>query len=201
VTIKVFLDCEFTEFEQPKLISIALVTENNERSFYAELTNTYTINDCSEFVVSIVLPLLDAKPLTLPLTDYTNVYARMSFDECRIHLMKWFELLNDESCIFNDVPQFDFTLLSSLFVEQWPEQLSLYCETICSSTADGEELYEKSTIQLFKNGFREHHSLDDARVMSKAYHAMQVSGIKTASQQYITSVGLKHLSNRKIQNN
>lgn len=198
MTIKVFLDTEFTEFEQPKLISIALVTEDNQRSFYAELTATYTVDDCSEFVVVVVLPLLDAKPITLPITDPSNVHAQMTFGECKVHLMKWFEEIEDSTCIYNDAPNFDFTLFCSLFTERWPTRLSLYCERISASTMDGQERYENTTRESFKNGFREHHSLDDARVMSKAYQSMQIADKSAPSQQYIMSVGLMHLINSKI---
>lgn len=198
MTIKVFLDCEFTEFEQPKLISLALVTEDNDHSFYAELTDTYLITDCSEFVVNTVLPLLDAKLIKQPLIDYTHVHAQMTFDECRFHLMKWLEKTDAQLSIYNDAPHFDFSLLSNFFTEKWPDRLSLYCETIVASTIDGQERYDKTTLELFENGFRQHHSLDDAKVMSKAYQAMKIADANAPSSQYIMNIGIMHLINRKI---
>jgi hypothetical protein len=59
--VKLFLDCEFTQLNKDtKLISLALVTETRDE-FYVELTDTYAIEDCSEFVVQHVLPQLDTQ--------------------------------------------------------------------------------------------------------------------------------------------
>lgn len=55
-TLKIFLDCEFTQLNQAsKLISLALVSESGEE-FYVELTDTYSFEDCSDFVIQNVLP-------------------------------------------------------------------------------------------------------------------------------------------------
>ena len=63
-TLSVFFDTEFTKFrsanDEPKLISIGLVAEDG-REFYAELLDTWGISDCSQFVISVVLELLDNK--------------------------------------------------------------------------------------------------------------------------------------------
>ncbi|MFA4834792.1 MAG: hypothetical protein WC749_01795 [Dehalococcoidia bacterium] len=57
--MKLFLDCEFTQLNQDtKLISLALVSEARDE-FYVELTDTYKIEDCSDFVIQHVLPQLD----------------------------------------------------------------------------------------------------------------------------------------------
>jgi len=57
--LKIFLDCEFTQLNQySKLISLALVSQSGEE-FYVELTNTYSLDDCSDFVIQNVLPQLD----------------------------------------------------------------------------------------------------------------------------------------------
>jgi len=50
----IFLDTEFTQFDRPDLISIALVGEDG-REFYAERTD-YHRDACSEFVRKEVLP-------------------------------------------------------------------------------------------------------------------------------------------------
>lgn len=49
--MKIFLDCEFTQLNQEsRLISLALVAESGEK-FYVELTDTYSVEDCSDFVI------------------------------------------------------------------------------------------------------------------------------------------------------
>lgn len=173
MTINVFLDCEFTNFDQPKLISIALVTEDGKQSFYAELTDTYSQSDCSEFVIQHVLPLLDAKEFSLPETGgYSNVHAKMTFAQCSEYLSRWFDYLDDKVVVFNDAPHYDFTLLTEVLYDHWPAQLRKKCHQIASRTIEGQERYEKTTEEEFKKGFRQHHALDDAKVMILAYKAM-----------------------------
>lgn len=63
--VRLFLDTEFTHFGTPgksdaRLLSIALIDEEG-RSFYAECTG-WQPQDCSDFVRSHVLPVLDHTP-------------------------------------------------------------------------------------------------------------------------------------------
>ena len=54
--MKLFLECEFTQLNQhTKLISQGLVSEAGDE-FYVELTDTYQVADCSDFVIQNVLP-------------------------------------------------------------------------------------------------------------------------------------------------
>ena len=75
----IFLDTEFTDRSNPKLVSIGLVDLSGNRTFYAELTDTYSPEDCSPFVRAEVLPLL------------AGVEARMTAQQCRQELAKWIE--------------------------------------------------------------------------------------------------------------
>lgn len=55
-----YLDTEFTRLDlDRRLISLALV-EPAGAEFYVELLDGWTLADCSEFVVDIVLPQLDS---------------------------------------------------------------------------------------------------------------------------------------------
>ena len=57
--MKVCLDCELTQLNRDtKLISLALVSEGGPE-FYVELTDTYQVADCSDFVIQNVLPQLN----------------------------------------------------------------------------------------------------------------------------------------------
>lgn len=173
MTINVFLDCEFTNFDQPKLISIALVTEDSKLSFYAELTDTYTREDCSDFVIETVLPLLDAKDLSLPDNGgYSHVHAKITFAQCSEYLKRWIDYLDDKVVIFNDAPHYDFTILTEVLYDNWPAQLRKKCHQITSKTIEGQKRYEKATEEGFDNGYRQHYALDDAKVMILAYKAM-----------------------------
>ncbi|GAB1392369.1 hypothetical protein MASR1M60_05320 [Rhodocyclaceae bacterium] len=79
--IRVFLDTEFTCFENPKLISLALVAETGQE-FYAELTDGWSQRDCSHFVLDEVLPLLTVQPKD-----------RVMRTELKKRLIDWFEQL------------------------------------------------------------------------------------------------------------
>jgi len=55
--MNLFLDTEFTDFQQPDLISLGLVSECGGYEFYAE-RNDFDLARCSDFVQSAVLPKL-----------------------------------------------------------------------------------------------------------------------------------------------
>ncbi|MGF6935738.1 hypothetical protein OKW41_004900 [Paraburkholderia sp. UCT70] len=59
-----FLDTEYTGFGQrtPRLISPGIVAEDASREFYIEFSDTWQIEDCSDFVKREVLPLLEGAP-------------------------------------------------------------------------------------------------------------------------------------------
>lgn len=55
----IFIDTEFTNFKNPELISIGLVSNDWQHEFYAELP--IDESKCSDFVIQTVLPLLGKK--------------------------------------------------------------------------------------------------------------------------------------------
>ena len=55
-----FLDCEFTNFRRPGLISIGLVDASDERCFYG-VVEDFDKAACSDFVRKTVLPKLHAR--------------------------------------------------------------------------------------------------------------------------------------------
>jgi hypothetical protein len=58
VAVLIFFDTEFSDLSiAPRLVSIGLISED-ERTFYAELSNTYEPKDCGSFTQETVLPLL-----------------------------------------------------------------------------------------------------------------------------------------------
>lgn len=58
--MKLFLDCEFTEYEG-HLISMALVADNGDE-FY-EVVN-FNSDDCNSWVLDNVVPILNKQPIT-----------------------------------------------------------------------------------------------------------------------------------------
>ena len=149
--MRLFLDTEFTNLvPDNKLISIALVDDNGEY-FYAELTDTYTVNDCSDFVKEIVLPILKGG-------EY-----RMSSYDCCLKLGHWIE--ERGSCILAcDNPGWDIPHLKFILRDLWPENLKR--NTIYQVYVP----YDLETQIVIENNYDVHNALDDALVMMKATH-------------------------------
>lgn len=149
--MKLFLDTEFTDLvPHNKLISIALVDENEEY-FYAELTDTYSIDDCSEFVKKEVLPYLRGG-------EY-----KMTFNECALRLGNWIELRNEKCIVGSDAVSWDMPHLEKLLSVLWPENLDRHQIHM---------VYVPDLIEdelLLKYQFVIHNALDDAMLMAKAY--------------------------------
>ena len=148
--MKLFIDTEFTNLiPGNKLISIALVDEN-ENYFYAELTDTYTLDQCSNFVKSNVLPLLRGGKY------------RMSFNECVLKISEWIENRGVECIIASDNPSWNLPHLIKLLEVLWPENLirNIIYPVIISNSV-------KENI-IFENNYHIHNALDDALTMKKA---------------------------------
>lgn len=149
--MKLFLDTEFSKLEPgAKLISIALVNEN-EDFFYAELVDTYTLQDCSDFVISDVLPFLKG-----------GKYKMTSYD-CSFKMGNWIEDQGD--CIIaSDAPSWDIPHLHRLLEGHWPTNLSrdqiYYSERVPVHI-------EEDLILDYR--YNKHNALDDALIMKKFY--------------------------------
>ncbi len=173
---RIFFDTEFTDLigiaQDPALISIGLITEDGARSFYAELTDAYTIEQCSVFVRVGVLPLLDAPELSLEL-NYTAIYARMTAIQCRGLLAEWLEQAGCHVELWSDAPQFDWHFIVELFHGQaWPNNLALAPRScipgdkalLSARPIRVEEVYSRQH-------YRRHHALDDAKVNREVWVA------------------------------
>ncbi len=150
--MKIFVDTEFTDLTKDnKLISIALVCENG-KSFYAELTDTYSIRDCSDFVKAEVLPKLIGG-------DY-----RCTFAQCSRDLVHWIHSLEGyDDILAMDAIRWDMPHVESLIGHDWPETLrrrEAYKFMIPYKT---EELLQQEF------NFKPHNALHDAMLMKLAY--------------------------------
>jgi hypothetical protein len=108
--MKVFLDCEFTQLNcDTKLISLALVSEAGHE-FYVELTDTYQVADCSDFVIQNVLPQLN-----LPVHGQTLVEAQAS-------LLAFLGGLEGLVEVCSDAPEWDWDFFCQLAYlnNRWP---------------------------------------------------------------------------------
>lgn len=154
--MKIFLDCEFTQLNQDsKLVSLALVSESG-KEFYVELTDTYSFEDCSDFVIQYVLPQLE-----LPRYGQSLVEARAS-------LRRFLGGFNEELEVCSDAPHWDWGFFHDLACadhQPWPVQV-LHQPTNLTSlfnqvNAEALEQVELSDLP--------HHALLDARMLAELF--------------------------------
>ena len=157
----IFLDTEFTDLiPGNRLISIGAVSEDG-REFYAELSDTYSVAQCNEFVKKEVLPKLEGGK------------ARSSEMELALSFGNWLEDFSPERVkIVTDSRDWDWPWIASLFSTPgtWPTNLSKtprFCRL------------PKTSSMIRDNGqWRHHHALDDAKVARLAYLFHESDGLE-----------------------
>lgn len=147
--MRLYLDCEFTELSAAaKLISLALVGPDG-REFYVEVIDTWRKDDCSEFVIEIVLPQLWGGEYAMPII------------EARAALLRFLATYDEELEIVTDAPVYDWELFCELAYHdgKWPKNVRNFPTdtTTLTATNDGEEL--------------PHHALLDARIIASMFTA------------------------------
>lgn len=150
MSLKIFIDTEFTDFIHTSLISIGMVAESGEE-FYAEVP--FPENECSDFVRVAVLPLLGKEP-----------HAACEFEQLRGLILSWIEIVRprgEEIEICFDYPT-DWDLLVDALDYRLPE----WCRPRLISANINELLlysFQKET------GLPSHHALYDARANRYAF--------------------------------
>lgn len=156
--IKVYFDTEFTNFRkygnEPKLISLGCVSERGDE-FYCELSDTYQVDDCSDFVLSTVLPMLN------------DSVAKLTEVQVAIQLKSWVERFKAEVLFVSDAPRYDWPFIQSMFVcNGWPDNLMKKCFWVDFKSNEHERFYENQLSQYWiQNPKLRHHSLEDAKGM------------------------------------
>lgn len=149
--MKVVIDCEFTQLNpNSKLISMALVAEDG-REQYFELNDSYTISDCSEFVIERVLPKL------------TGDQDSMSTEDARNRLLGFLEKF-DSVDIMSDAPVWDWEFFCSMAYHQgkWPNNVS-------NRPVNLIDLYNEKDVHVDNAPELPHHALLDARLLMNYY--------------------------------
>lgn len=157
--IRVFFDTEFTDLGiDPRLISIGLVSEDGERSFYAELTDTYQPKDCGDFAREAVLPLLQGDAVRLPWAELGR------------RLAAWLEAFCGPVKLATDSMAWDWPWIQEIFGElgTWPANVDGKPEILGQSTE-----FCLAVENAFAAGLRRHHALDDAKANRLAMLAVR----------------------------
>ena len=144
----VFLDTEFTNFDDPHLISIGLASSKDEE-FYAE--THYPDASCSDFVHKVVIPLL-------------SLTHQLSHEQLRMEILEWFNgIRGTDPVVVCFDSHYDETLFRRLFQNTPPSFLifrGIGSQHINALMRD--EFY-------FKNGLIEHHALSDAKALRYSF--------------------------------
>ena len=160
---RVFLDCEFTGFVDPQLLSLALVLSDTE-SFYGELHIPTESREINQFVDEHVLTQWGRVPTAYPTS---NGMAQA--------LSSWLLWLNADKVVVHYDYHADMDLLEELLKkadlwETWEKTLVpthvgyLYGD-------DRVEPFMKRCwdIEEVRTGLKPHHALADARVLRQAF--------------------------------
>lgn len=156
--MRVFFDTEFTELGiDPRLISIGLISEDGQREFYAELSDTYTIEDCGDFARMAVIPKL------------TGAEVRISLAELGDRLDAWFTAFGEPITLATDSLAWDWPWIQEIFYDRvWPENVAPTPE-IVGQTPEFARAVEAAVTQ---HRLRRHHALDDAKANRLAWIAV-----------------------------
>jgi hypothetical protein len=155
MSLKVFIDTEFTDFVDPHLISLGMSAESGEE-FYVEVP--YPEKRCSEFVRETVIPLLGHIP-----------DSACSLDDLRIRIIVWVEIVKQrdeevEIC-------FDYETDWDLFVTAMDNRVPPWCRR---------RLVEHNINELLRFDFHqryklpEHHALYDAMANRYAFRELML---------------------------
>lgn len=162
----IFFDTEFTDLGlDPRLISIGLVAEDGERTFYAELADTYQDKDCGDFARLAVLPLLAGGDAVLTLRELGE------------RLLAWLEAFGEPVTLACDSLAWDWPWVQEIFgeLEAWPANLARKPHIL------GQNIDLNLAIeQAFASGLRRHHALDDAKANRFGWVAIVGEGEEAA---------------------
>lgn len=153
--VRVFADTEFTSnFGDGVLISAGLVAEDG-RECYVELSDGWTMDECTLFVRSVVLPLMDHDPKT--------TFTRESAADV---VAAWLRDLGEVEIV---VDAQDDEYLLKLLLGQRVEDLSIAWRYLTWSSGSEALAFDQHIETMFESVRHRHHALVDARVLRDAY--------------------------------
>lgn len=156
--MKLFLDCEFTQLNKStKLISLALVAENGQE-FYVELTDTYLVEDCSDFVIQNVLPQLNLLEHGQTLTEAQGA------------LLAFLSRLEGSLEVCSDAPEWDWDFFCQLVYvhHRWPLNVISQATNLLRlfRNLEADDIGDMTIPEL------PHHALLDARLLAGLYREL-----------------------------
>lgn len=163
--MKLFFDTEFTGLHKnTTLISVGIVSED-ERKFYAELTD-YDRNQCNDWIKENVLSnlLLDGMGVGIGETpdDPSTVMVRGDSQYVSQELNNWLSQF-DEIQFVSDVCHYDFVLLIDLITNggtalDIPENISPVCHDVNQDIAEYYGLIDSEAFDENREEIMEEHA-------------------------------------------
>lgn len=159
----VFLDTEFSGWSDSQLLSIGLVDQSGNQSFYAEISG-FDIRDCSDFVRFSVLPL------------FQGGGAVMAPEDAATAIRSFFEAIDvPEIVVCCDLPSYDWFLFKRLCARgAWPANLATHAFTF-DPGSDGLPRHAREAACAARERYFDtnpmHHALQDARALRQAWIA------------------------------
>lgn len=153
----IFIDTEFTDLQEPYLVSAAMVTMEGQE-LYFEIAGVSPVV-CGAFTRETVLPLLDGPVLT-PIQAAEQIAAFLAPYEKVI--------------FFTDAPRYDVELLRPFL----PSSLEWSYAVPSFENDEEEAAYQTAFDKAFASGLRRHHALDDARAARRAWMVLQQDAIR-----------------------
>ncbi|AKU11304.1 hypothetical protein AzCIB_1402 [Azoarcus sp. CIB] len=150
----IFVDSEFTDFDNPRLISLALVAEDEYRWIYTELEGESWYRHASEFVLAEVVPLLERR------------YGWEAPAAAAERIRAWCDRLPEPGQIVCD-SDYDWDLLRRLMIDNggWPD--NLHDRYMMAQWTP--RLHDYKQDYFLRYGLSAHNALSDARALRYAY--------------------------------
>ncbi|MDE2599068.1 MAG: 3'-5' exoribonuclease [Rhodocyclaceae bacterium] len=167
MTMLIFFDTEFTNLSaDAKLISIGLVDEAGERTFYAELSDTWKERDASDFVTTEVIPWLAGNEVRIPKAALCE------------QLAAWLLSFDEPVQLATDSMSWDWIWIVDLFGapggDKWPTNLDPRPFLLTMNYLTRYDEFVAAIEGIFAKGImRRHHALDDAKVNRLAWLASE----------------------------
>lgn len=182
--LHVFLDTEFTETGiNADLISLALVC--GDEKLYIEITDSWTPEDCSDFVQETVLPLLGR-----------HDPERLTRDQAGARVTEWLsELrggdLSQEAIVISDYAG-DWLQLVELNIAMPGEPSWAKRQNVVGRLAQnlvGDAIFEATDL-LLEAHTEHHHALVDALALQKAFEGLYISPVQALTQPALPAAGV-----------
>lgn len=164
---RIYFDTEFTQFDDSRLISIGCKSQCGAE-FYVELTDTYQLADCSDFVIETVLPRLTRQ-------------SAMLEAQASSAMTQWIESIKGQTILVCDAPAWDWALVTDLLrIAGWPRNLDRNFDRPDNC---GFGRYGRREAEYWvKHSEGMHNALIDARAMWYAENPYLAGGIPNELQ-------------------